>query len=178
MLPLVQQPSKAIGIIWSNEPWCRDIDKKSQFWLSAFYVFCICLQRCFVMLMQDDQSLKIQFSFMKWEDCQIETHCRANHSKAGTIPYHTSCIQFIMNEKCGQSMDNGGKKSCHWNCLESTNLFEWNWPGPNVSTSPLRQWGFRQCLPFSWTTLRVKHCRHPIAVHCKWLQANNRQTNL
>ena len=35
---------------------------------------------------------------------------------------------------------------------------------PNVSTTPLRQWGFRQCLPFSWTTLRDKHCRHPIAV--------------
>ena len=31
-------------------------------------------------------------------------------------------------------------------------------------TTPLRQWGFRQCLPFSWTTLRGKHCRHPIAV--------------
>ena len=26
------------------------------------------------------------------------------------------------------------------------------------------QWGFRQCLPFSWTTLRDKHCRQPIAV--------------
>ena len=36
--------------------------------------------------------------------------------------------------------------------------------GPNVSTTPLRQWGFRQCLPFSWITLRDKHCRHPIAV--------------
>jgi hypothetical protein len=36
--------------------------------------------------------------------------------------------------------------------------------GLNVSTTPLRQWGFRQCLPFSWTTLRGKHCRHPIAV--------------
>jgi hypothetical protein len=35
---------------------------------------------------------------------------------------------------------------------------------PTVSTTPLRQWGFRQCLPFSWTTLRGKHCRHPIAV--------------
>ena len=34
----------------------------------------------------------------------------------------------------------------------------------NVSTSPLRQWGFRQWLTFSWTTLRGKHCRHPIAV--------------
>ena len=35
---------------------------------------------------------------------------------------------------------------------------------PNVSTTPLRQWGFRQCLPFSWTTLKGKHCRHPIVV--------------
>ena len=35
---------------------------------------------------------------------------------------------------------------------------------PNVSITPLRQWGFRQCFPFIWTTLRGKHCRHPIAV--------------
>ena len=35
---------------------------------------------------------------------------------------------------------------------------------PDVSTTPLRHWGFRQCLPFSWTTLKDKHCRHPIAV--------------
>ena len=34
---------------------------------------------------------------------------------------------------------------------------------PNVSTTPIRQWGFQQCLPFSWTTLRGKHCWHPIA---------------
>ena len=34
----------------------------------------------------------------------------------------------------------------------------------NVSTTPLRQWGFRQCLPFSWTTVRGKDCRHPIVV--------------
>ena len=27
-----------------------------------------------------------------------------------------------------------------------------------------QQWGFQQCLPFSWTTLRGKHCQHPIAV--------------
>ena len=26
------------------------------------------------------------------------------------------------------------------------------------------QWVFQQCLPFSWTTLRGKHCRQPIAV--------------
>ena len=35
---------------------------------------------------------------------------------------------------------------------------------PNIPTTPLRQWGFRQCLPFSWTTPRDKLCRHPIAV--------------
>ena len=36
--------------------------------------------------------------------------------------------------------------------------------GTNVSTTPLRQWGFWQCLPFSCSTLRGKHYRHPIAV--------------
>ena len=30
-----------------------------------------------------------------------------------------------------------------------------------LSTTPLGQWGFRQCLPFSWTTLRSNYCRHP-----------------
>ena len=34
----------------------------------------------------------------------------------------------------------------------------------NISTTLLWQWGFWQCLPFSRTTLRGKHCRHPIAV--------------
>ena len=36
-------------------------------------------------------------------------------------------------------------------------------PCLNVSTTPLRQWGFQQCLPFSWKTLRGKYCRYPIA---------------
>ena len=35
---------------------------------------------------------------------------------------------------------------------------------PKVSTTPLRQWGFHQCLPFSCTTLRYKHCQHPIVI--------------
>ena len=35
---------------------------------------------------------------------------------------------------------------------------------PNVSTTPLRQWGFRQVLPLSWAPLRGKHCQHPIAI--------------
>ena len=34
-------------------------------------------------------------------------------------------------------------------------------PSLNLSTTP---WGFRQCLPFSWTILRGKHCQYPIAV--------------
>ena len=29
---------------------------------------------------------------------------------------------------------------------------------------PLQQWGFWQCLTFSWTTLGGKHYRHPIAI--------------
>ena len=29
----------------------------------------------------------------------------------------------------------------------------------NVFTTSLRHWGFPQCLYFSWTTLRGKHCR-------------------
>ena len=40
----------------------------------------------------------------------------------------------------------------------------YNKPCQNVSTTPLRQWGFQQCLPFSWITLGSKHCRHPIVV--------------
>ena len=35
---------------------------------------------------------------------------------------------------------------------------------PNISTTALRQWGFWQCLLFSWTTLRCEHCQHPIVV--------------
>ena len=35
---------------------------------------------------------------------------------------------------------------------------------PNISTTPLQQWGFQQCLPFSWTTLKDRYCRRPIAV--------------
>ena len=47
----IEQPSKAIGIILSNEPRCRDIDKKKSVLAVGFlYVFCICLHRCFVML--------------------------------------------------------------------------------------------------------------------------------
>ena len=38
----------------------------------------------------------------------------------------------------------------------------------NESTTPLRQWGFRQYLPFSWTTLRGKHYWHLIDVMYVW----------
>ena len=34
----------------------------------------------------------------------------------------------------------------------------------SVSATQLWQWVFWHCLPFSWTTLRGKHCQHPIAV--------------
>jgi hypothetical protein len=49
-------------------------------------------------------------------------------------------------------------------CFIFQSGFLYGTPSRNVSTTPLRQWGFLQCLPFSWTTLRGKHCRHPIAV--------------
>ena len=54
-------------------------------------------------------------------------------------------------KKSLHSAQKGYKKS-------QCNLFQ---QGP---TTPLRQWGFWQCLLFSWTSLRGKHCRHPIAV--------------
>ena len=50
------------------------------------------------------------------------------------------------------------------NFFEQKINFHQVWLYPNISTTPLRQWGFWQCLLFSWTTLRGKHCRHPIAV--------------
>ena len=37
-------------------------------------------------------------------------------------------------------------------------------PSSNASTTPFQQWGFWQFLLFSWTTIRGKHCRHPITV--------------
>ena len=49
-------------------------------------------------------------------------------------------------------------------CCHILKWEETAWPHPNVSTTPLRQRGFPQCLPFSWAALRVKHCWHPIAV--------------
>jgi hypothetical protein len=49
-------------------------------------------------------------------------------------------------------------------CKATSNPNRLTKPSRNVSTTSLRQWGFWQCLPFSWTTLRGKHCWHPIAV--------------
>ena len=46
---------------------------------------------------------------------------------------------------------------CFWSHIQS--LGELESLSPNISTTLLRQ-----CLPFSWTTLRGKHCQHPIAV--------------
>ena len=47
-------------------------------------------------------------------------------------------------------------------CLMIFELFDRQ--SPNVSTTPLWQWGFQQCLTFSWTALRGKHCQHSITV--------------
>ena len=56
---------------------------------------------------------------------------------------------------------------------ESYTVKLWVETCPNLSTTPLRQWGFWQCLPFSWTTLRLPAC-HAIAVmwvNCRYLWA-------
>ena len=45
-------------------------------------------------------------------------------------------------------------------CIESTNSQCVNAPS-DLSTTPLRYWGFQQCLPFSFGG---KHCQHTIAV--------------
>ena len=45
---------------------------------------------------------------------------------------------------------------CHMNQLPTES--------PNVFTTPLQQWGVRQCLSFSWTTLSGRHCPHPFAL--------------
>ena len=84
-----------------------------------------------------------------------------------------------MEDVCGLleaiGMQNKGTKKFNpaiilakvWNWLLFCSYLRWNFfPCLNVSLpkTPLRQWGFWQCLPFSWTTQRGKHCRHPIAV--------------
>ena len=35
---------------------------------------------------------------------------------------------------------------------------------PECIYNPIWQWGFGQSLIFSWTTLKDKHCQHPIAI--------------
>ena len=56
------------------------------------------------------------------------------------------------------------ESSISWDILRIFKGVSHKKPCPSVSTTPLRQWGFRQCFPFSLTTLRGKHCRHPIAL--------------
>ena len=46
-----------------------------------------------------------------------------------------------------------------WSKMHSIlNFYQTRQASANVSTTPLRQFGFWQCLPFSWTILRDKHC--------------------
>ena len=49
-------------------------------------------------------------------------------------------------------------------CLIFFHLTAINLQKSREITLQIQQWGFPQCLPFSWKTLRDKHCRHPIAV--------------
>ena len=87
-------------------------------------------------------------------------------SRAASYFYDTDCKIFFSGFGSDGSKGKGPCSSVSWNHFH-TQLF---WltlnffanserllrPCPNVSTTPLRQWGFRQCLPFSWTTLRGK----------------------
>ena len=56
------------------------------------------------------------------------------------------------------------------------------WLYPNIFTTPLWQWGFQQCLPFSWTTLRGKlpapHCRNGSCRYVRAMYITSTMTNL
>ena len=84
-------------------------------------------------------------------------------SRAASYFYDTDCKIFFSGFGSDGSKGKGPCSSVSWNhfhtqlfwinlnfCANSERLLR---PCPNVSTTPLRQWGFRQCLPFSWTTL-------------------------
>ena len=53
-------------------------------------------------------------------------------------------------------------------CPKETSIknfqFWGRWVCPYIPATPLWQWGFRQCLPFSWTLLRGNNCQNSIAV--------------
>ena len=61
----------------------------------------------------------------------------------------------------------GIEYTCNFVCTTGFDHFIKSWfstTNEKANARTLRQWGFRQCLLFSWTTLRDKHCRNPIAV--------------
>ena len=55
--------------------------------------------------------------------------------------------------KRGEAKGQGGARCSKINTQEHVD----SRLSPNVSTTPLWQWGFRKCLTFSWKTLRGKH---------------------
>ena len=100
----------------------------------------------------------------------------ANYYRYFTLVWQCHCHCSDVTNDCWEIMSCKNKQSKNWmNCLLFF-LFQSTYIngntmrhcglcyGRNVPTTPLRQWGFWQCLPFSWTALRCKHCRHPIAV--------------
>ena len=103
------------------------------------------------------------FCFVRWQPCTVVGHLSRFYyrfffstKKRGQV---ASCfILTSYNFNCF-------KNNCFWfyKIARKKVAFNTNY-GLNVSTTPLRQWGFRQCLPFSSTTLRGKHCQHPIAI--------------
>ena len=74
--------------------------------------------------------------------------------------YRPNIVQYTLSKKSQLESKDGQLGQ-----LFPVGYYKLSLPGKaQTSTAPLRQWGFRQCLLFSWTTPRGKHCRHPIAI--------------
>ena len=98
-------------------------------------------------------------------------------------PSVTTCVLSIYNLKldrdCGQHSNSQSTYLCvllrNQNWLKIGQLTsiarDLYFLSPNLETQwskiskIFKKWDFWQCLPFSWTTLRGKHCWHPIVVH-------------
>ena len=104
--------------------------------------------------------MKLDFQNINWEfrsfGYQIEM-CTANNKQKLK---ESSCFQSTQLKNI----------VCHLGIIQLRSIIAFFTFSTNyreclyVSTTPLWQWDFRQCLSFSWKTLRGKHCRHLIAV--------------
>ena len=118
------------------------------------------LQLMFLLIVNDHVLLRPQEQQSSPVQCALSA-CLAGQTwcmtcKAGWIPTNHAFCRTIMMQCAHYCLCFGGYKTARGKSI-------WR-KCPNVSTTPLRQWGFWQFLPFSWTTLRDKHCRHSIVV--------------